>query len=289
MSTIKPRRSVLYMPGINPRAMEKAKSLPADTLILDLEDAVAPDKKLEARQLVVDTLNAGGYGKRELVVRCNGLDTPWGEDDLAAIAGAPAHGVCLPKVESPHIVTRVAELLSAAGDDDKDIWAMAETPRGVQAIDSIAAAHGRLKVLLMGTSDLAKELRIPHTPDRGGFRYALSRCVIAARSAGLDIIDGVHLDLADDAGYAAVCHQGRELGFDGKSLIHPRQIDMANEVFGPDADEVARARAIIAAWDEASAAGKAVAVLDGKLIEVLHAEEARRTLAIAEAIRERQQ
>lgn len=282
--TFKPRRSVLYMPGINARAMEKAKTLAADTLILDLEDAVAPDKKEEARALVIAALNGGGFGNRELVVRCNGLDTPWGLDDLIAVAATSAHGVCLPKVESPETIWRVAAELAAAGDMDKVIWAMAETPKGIQAIDEIADADARLAVILMGTSDLAKELRIPHTPARTGFLYSLSRCVVAARAAGLDVIDGVHLDLEDDEGYAAICRQGRELGFDGKSLIHPKQIAMANEVFGPGAAEVAHAQAVLAAWDSAVAEGKAVAVLNGKLVEVLHAEEAKRTLAIAEAI-----
>jgi len=282
--TIKPRRSVLYMPGINARAMEKAKSLPADTLVLDLEDAVAPDKKEEARALVVAALNGGGFGNRELVVRCNGLDTPWGVDDLIAVANSPAHGVCLPKVEGPDTIWRVAAELAAAGSEDKTIWAMAETPKGIQAIDEIANAHERLAVILMGTSDLAKELRIPHTPGREGFLYSLSRCVIAARSAGLDVIDGVHLDLDDEAGFAAICSQGRELGFDGKSLIHPKQITLANATFGPSEAEIEHARAVLAAWEDAVARNEALAVLNGKLVEILHAEEARRTLAIADAI-----
>ena len=286
--TIVPRRSVLYMPGINARALEKAKTLPADTLILDLEDAVAPDKKAEARDLVVQTLQQGGYGNRELVVRCNSLDTPWGRDDLIAIAATPAHGVCLPKVEKPDTIHQVVWTLTAAGDETKDIWAMAETPAGIQAIDDIVTADPRLKVILMGTSDLSKELRIPHTPQRTGFLYALSRCVVAARSAGLDVIDGVHLNLDDEEGYATICAQGRELGFDGKSLIHPKQIAEANAVFGPDKTEVELAHQIIAAWDEAISSGRAVAVLNGKLVEVLHMEEARRTLAIADAIQARQ-
>lgn len=284
---IKPRRSVLYMPGINDRALEKARTLPADTLILDLEDAVAPDRKEDARRLVVEALNAGGYGNRELVVRVNGLDTPWGRDDLVAVSQTPAHGICLPKVENPEIIDRVIHTLTAIGDRDKGIWAMAETPKGIQAIDEIVYADPRLEVILMGTSDLAKELRVPHTPQRTGFLYSLSRCVVAARAAELDIIDGVYLDLADEAGFVAACQQGRELGFDGKSLIHPKQIAAANGVFGPDEEEIARARAVLAAWEAATAEGRAVAVLDGKLIEVLHMEEARRTLEIAEAIASR--
>lgn len=272
------------MPGVNARAMDKARTLPADTVVLDLEDAVSPERKEEARQLVLDTIAAGGYGQRELVVRCNGLETPWGEADIAAVAGSSAHSICLPKVESAETVCRVADLLAAAGDRDTSIWAMAETPRGIQAIDEIANSHPRLRVILMGTTDLAKELRIAHTPQRTGFLYALGRCVTAARAAGLDVIDGVYLDLEDDAGFAAICQQGRELGFDGKSLIHPKQIAMANEVFGPDEAAVAHARAVIGAWDAAVAEGKAVAVLEGKLVEVLHADEARRTLAIAAAI-----
>jgi len=272
------------MPGINARAMEKARTLPADTLILDLEDAVTPDRKAEARALVVAAINQGGYGNRELVVRCNGIDTPWGLEDLEAIAQTAAHGVCLPKVEGPETIWRVAAELAAAGDMDKVIWAMAETPKGIQAIDEITAAHDRLSAILMGTSDLAKELRIPHRPGREGFLYSLSRCVVAARAVGLDVIDGVHLDLDDEEGFADVCLQGRELGFDGKSLIHPKQIATANMIFAPGEAEIAHACEIIAAWDQAVAEGKGVAVLNGKLVEVLHADEAKRTLALANAI-----
>lgn len=282
--TIKPRRSVLYMPGINARAMEKAKTLAADTLILDLEDAVAPDKKIEARNLVIKALAMGGYGNRELVVRCNGLDTPWGHDDVIAIAQTSAHGICLPKVEKPETIHQVVWTLTATGDREKDIWAMAETPRGIQAIDDIVDADPRLKVILMGTSDLAKELRIPHTPERMGFLYSLSRCIVAARSAGLDVIDGVHLDLEDESGFQTICQQGKSLGFDGKSLIHPKQIFAANEVFSPGESDIEHAKAVITAWDDAVKHGKAVAVLKGKLVEILHREEARRMLAIADAI-----
>ena len=282
--TIVPRRSVLYMPGINGRALEKAKTLPADTLSLDLEDAFAPDRKAEARQQVMAALETGGYGHRELVVRVNGLDTPWGRDDLMAVAASSAHCICLPKVENPEMIDRVVHALTAAGDRDKGIWAMAETPRGIQAIDDIVYADPRLKVILMGTSDLAKELRIPHTPRREGFLYALSRCVVAARAADLDIIDGVHLDLEDESGFAAACQQGRELGFDGKSLIHPQQISAANDAFGPGQAEVKHATTVIDAWENVRAAGRGIAVLDGKLVENLHVEEAKRTLAIADAI-----
>ncbi len=283
--SLRPRRSVLYMPGANSRAMEKAKTLPADALVLDLEDAVSPDQKESAREQVVAALQAGGFGKRELVVRINGLDTPWAMDDAHAVAGLPLDAVCIPKVESAGQVQQVVDWLEEFGAADHvGVWAMIETPKGVSNVEAIAAAHPRLQLLLMGTSDLAKELRVPHTPDRIGFIYSLSRCVLAARQNGLDAIDGVHLSLDDEEGLRQICVQGRSLGFDGKSLIHPRQIEVANQTFGPDAEEVGRARRMIQAFEEAEAAGKGVAVADGKLVEVLHVEEARRTLAIAAAI-----
>jgi citrate lyase subunit beta/citryl-CoA lyase len=273
------------MPGVNDRALAKARSLPADVLILDLEDAVAPARKAAARDQVLAALRDGGYGARELVVRVNGLDTDWGRDDLRALAQAPLHGICLPKVESPETVREAVAILDAAGaGDDVLIWAMAETPRGILHINAIAAAHPRLTALVMGTSDLAKELRVPHTPERLGFITSLGLCVLAARAHGLDILDGVHLDLDDEAGLEQACEQGRALGFDGKTLIHPKQLAAANRHFGPAAETVAQAEKIIAAWRTAEAAGSGVVLLDGKLVEALHVEEARRHLAIAEAI-----
>ncbi len=280
---IRPRRSVLYMPGSNQRALEKAQTLPADALILDLEDAVAPDQKAQARANVVAAVNGGGYGRRELVIRINALATEWGEADLQAVAGSRADAVCLPKVESAEQIEAVAQRLARHGAGEMAIWAMLETPLGILQVNAIAA-HPRLAVLVIGTSDLAKELRVPHTPDRLGFLTSLGLCVLAARAHGRDVLDGVHLDLNDAEGLRAVCEQGRALGFDGKTLIHPNQIASANAVFGPDAAAVERARRILEVWAEAERAGSGVAVLDGKLVENLHAAEARRLLQIADAI-----
>ncbi len=281
--TIRPRRSVLYMPGSNARALEKARTLPADCLILDLEDAVSPDQKTFAREQVLAAVNAGGYGDRELVVRVNGFDTAWGRDDIVAFANAPIAALCLPKVDSASEVNAVVQLLKQEGSTLK-LWLMAETPRGVLNIDEICGANTRNEVVVLGTSDLAKELRVPHTPDRLGLQTSLQLCVLAARAHGLDILDGVYLDIKDDAGYAEACEQGVKLGFDGKTLIHPSQIDAANQAFAPSADVVDRARRIIDAWEAAKAEKKAVAVVDGKLVEVLHYEEAKRHLAISEVI-----
>lgn len=279
-----PRRSVLYMPGSNARALEKARSLPADCIVIDLEDAVAPTAKAQAREQAVAAVQAGGFGEREVAVRINGIGTPWFEEDLAAVVTSTAAAVVLPKVEDARTVQHVADQLP----EGMAIWAMIETPRGVMMAEDIAAAHSRLGVLVMGTSDLAKELRVPHRPDRLGFLYSLSRCVVAARACGIDIIDGVHLDLADAAGFAALCEQGRALGFDGKSLIHPDQIGEANRVFAPSPAEVERAGRIVAAWIAAEREGSGLAVLDGKLIENLHAAEAERLLCLAEAIAARE-
>jgi citrate lyase subunit beta/citryl-CoA lyase len=274
------------MPGSNARALEKARTLPADSLILDLEDAVAPDQKAAAREQVLEAVNAGGYGEREVVVRVNGFDTPWGRDDIVAFANAPIAALCLPKVESASEVNAVVQLLKQENSTLK-LWLMAETPRGILNIDEICGADKRNEVIVMGTSDLAKELRVPHTPDRLGMQTSLQLCVLAARAHGLDILDGVYLDIKDEAGYAAACDQGVALGFDGKTLIHPSQIEPANKAFAPSADIIERAGRIVDAWQAAKAEGKAVAVVDGKLVEVLHFEEAKRHLAIHEAIAER--
>jgi citrate lyase subunit beta/citryl-CoA lyase len=284
---IRPRRSVLYMPGSNQRALEKAKTLAVDGLILDLEDAVAPAQKLLARELVMSAINSGGYGQRELVIRINALTTEWGEEDLKAVAWSQAHAVCLPKIESATQILFVANALdSLRAPADMAIWAMLETPLGILHAQSIAGAHPRIKVLVMGTSDLAKDLRVPHTPDRLGLLAALGMSVLATRAHGLDILDGVHLDLNDGEGFRAICEQGRKLGFDGKTLIHPSQVADANTVFGPSAEVIDRAQRTIAIWEEAQRAGMGVALLDGKLVENLHADEARRVLAIANAIAE---
>lgn len=282
---LRPRRSVLYMPGSNDRALEKAKGLDADALVLDLEDAVAPAQKSAAREAVVAAVNAGGYGKREMAIRINSLSTIWGEVDLKLVATSRVDAICVPKVESASEVLEIARIMDEAGaPQSMKIWPMIETPMGVLNVNAIAGAHPRLEVLIMGTSDLAKELRIPHTPERLGFITSLSLCVLAARAYNLDILDGVYLDLSDEAGYQAICDQGRELGFDGKTLIHPKQLAPANEVFGPSTAAVAQAEKIIAAFDEAESQGLGVVVVDGKLVENLHVDEAHRTLAIAAVI-----
>lgn len=283
----RPRRSVLYMPGSNQRALEKARSLPADSLILDLEDAVAPTMKVAARQQIGEAIAAGGYGQRELVVRVNSLDTEWAEDDICMVAKSAADALCIPKVETAEQVLHVAAMLDMAGAaDSMAIWVMAETPKGILNIQQITTAHPRLRVVVMGTSDLAKELRVRHTPERLGLLGSLNQCVLAARANQLEILDGVYLDLDSDSGFAASCEQGRDLGFDGKTLIHPKQLAIANQVFGPGEQDVERAGRIIAAWREAEAAGQAVVLVDKQLVEVLHVEEARRLLEIHEAIQQ---
>lgn len=285
LDEVRPRRSVLYMPGSNARALEKARTLPADGLILDLEDAVAPAAKEAAREQVVAELRRGGYGRRELIVRVNGLGTPWREGDLAAAATCGADGVALPKVESAEEVREAERALVAAGAPERlALWCMIETPRGVFRADEIAGATPRLAGLIMGTSDLVKDLRARHTPARTETLAALGLCVLAARANGAAILDGVALDLADEAGFEAACRQGRDMGFDGKTLIHPKQIEAANRVFAPSAEEVEAARKIIAAFAEAEAQGKGVVVVDGRLVENLHVENARRALRLAEAI-----
>jgi citrate lyase subunit beta/citryl-CoA lyase len=273
------------MPGSNARALEKGRSLPADALILDLEDAVAPGAKDEARANVRAALAAGGYGKREIIVRVNGLDTPWGAADVAALAPSRADALLLPKVESAAMVRELeAAMIEAGASTRLAIMCMLETPRGILHAAEIAGASARLSCLVMGTSDLVKDLNAAHTADRQPVLAALSLSVLAARAHGLAIVDGVHLDLRDDAGFAAHCRQGRELGFDGKTLIHPKTIAAANAHFGPSEAEVAAARRIIAAHAEAEARGQGVVVLDGKLVENLHVEAARRSVALAEAI-----
>lgn len=283
--TIRPRRSVLYMPGSNARAMEKAKTLPADAIVLDLEDSVAPEKKAEARAAVVAAALSGEYRPRELIIRSNSLDGEWGVADVEAIARSGADALCLPKIETPQQVIDAIGCLDKSGaPGTMQIWAMIETPQGIANCGAIAGCDERLQVLVMGTTDLAKELRVPHTPDRLGLQFSLGQCVLAARLHGKDILDGVHLDLNDDEGYQAICEQGKSLGFDGKTLIHPRQVDTANRVFGPAEADVDRARRILEAWRQAGREGKGVAVVDGKLVEAMHFDEAGRLLAIAEAI-----
>ncbi|MEZ5501970.1 MAG: CoA ester lyase [Halioglobus sp.] len=285
--TIRPRRSLLYMPGSNPRALEKARSLPADGLILDMEDSVAPDAKQLAREQIGAALAAGGYGHRELIVRINALSTEWGAGDIEAICafGTAPDAVLVPKIDTARDVVDAIEAFENAGcPQSVQMWIMAETPLCILNIAEVAAAHPRLAGMVMGTSDLSKDTRVRHTPDRMGFITALNLCVYAARAHGLTIIDGVQLDLQDQGLLRASCEQGRDLGFDGKSLIHPDQIAAANAAFAPDEQEVASARRIIAAFEEARAQGKGVVVVNGRLVENLHVEEAQRQLALATAI-----
>ena len=279
---MRPRRSVLFMPGSNTRALEKARTLAADVLILDLEDAVAPEMKLEARTEVAAALRAGGYGRREIVVRVNALSTPWGRDDVAAAAAAGADAILLPKVEAAETVSAAVAALGPA----PAVWCMLETPRGILNAAAIAT-NPRVTALVMGTSDLTKDLHARVTRERLPLVTSLQLCVLAARSAGITALDGVHLDLDDDAGFAAACRQAADFGFEGKTLIHPRQIALANELFAPAAGEVDWARRVIAAHADALARGHGVAVLDGRLVENLHVDDARRVLALTDAIAER--
>ena len=281
-----PRRSVLYVPAINERALAKARTLPVDALIIDLEDSVAPDQKTVARANLFRSLRGGDFSSAELVVRINALDTPWGKDDLAAVAELPLQGVLLPKIETRRqVLTTIDVLALLKANPDLPLWLMAETPRGVTQLADIAAASHHVKVIVMGTADLSKATRIPETDDRVGLLYALSHCVMIARALGLDVLDGVFGNLEDESGFRAACDQGRALGFDGKTLIHPRQIDYANEAFGVSDAELAHARRVVAAWEEARSQGLGVAVLDGQLIERLHVDEAERTVALAAEIR----
>jgi citrate lyase subunit beta / citryl-CoA lyase len=286
---IRPRRSVLFLPGSNPRALEKARSLPADSLIFDLEDAVAPEVKDTARSGVAAALAIGGYAPRELVLRVNPLDTPWGHADLATAATLPIDAVLLPKVENAERVRLTIALLDSLGaPPELSLWCMIETPLGVLAAAEIAGASPRLGALVLGTSDLTKDLHARETRDRLPLMTALGLVLLAARAHGRAVLDGVHLDLADAEGFVAACRQGREFGFDGKTVIHPQQIGPANAAFTPTAEEVARARRIIAAYAAASAAGKGAARIEGRLVEALHVEEARLTLASVEAIAARE-
>src|SRR6266516_2457288 len=287
--TIRPRRSVLYMPGSNARAIEKARTLPADAVILDLEDSVAPDLKAAARQQVMDAVAAGSFGRREVIVRINGLDTQWWLDDLNAVAKARPDAVLVPKVSSPSHLEDVAErLVDISADQKIRVWAMMETPLAMLNARDIAAAASdvetRLAAFVMGTNDLAKETRAKITPGRAAMLPWLMNCVAAARAFGLDIIDGVHNDLADADGFARECSEAREMGFDGKTLIHPNQIAPCNAAFSPSAEEVAQAQKIIAAFDLPENRDKGVVQLEGRMVERLHAEMARRTVAIAQAI-----
>lgn len=275
---------MLYMPGSNARALEKARSLPTDVLVFDLEDAVLPDAKDDARETVRTAIEAGGYGERELIVRVNGLSTPWFKDDIALATSLPIDGVLLPKVESVDMI-RDATALVCSVSNEIAIWCMIETPLGVLRAAEIAAAGGRLAGFVFGANDLVKELRARHTPDRKPIMTARSLTILAARAYGLVAMDGVHNDLDDDAGFEAACREGVDMGFDGKSLIHPKTIEAANRIYGPSEEELATARRMVDGFTAARAEGKGVAVVDGKLVEQLHVDEAERLLEMAEAIR----
>lgn len=281
----RPRRSVLFMPGSNARALAKARSLGADALIFDLEDAVAPAEKDRARNQIAATLKAAGYGHRELVVRINGLMTPWGADDIRMMADVAPDAVLVPKVENKQVVDAVDSRMRQAGlPETVAIWCMVETPKGVLHAEEIASASHRVGALVMGTSDLAKDMHALHTPGRLPFVTALSWCILAARAHGLAILDGVHLAVDDDVGFREACRQGREFGFDGKTLIHPKTIAVANEMFAPERAEIEWSHRVIAAHEAARHEGKGVVLLDGLLIENLHVENAQRVVQLAEMI-----
>ncbi|HEV7337577.1 MAG TPA: CoA ester lyase [Bosea sp. (in: a-proteobacteria)] len=289
MTAIRPRRSVLYMPGSNARALEKAREIAADALILDLEDAVAPDAKDLARNQVCDAVKAGGYGRRELVIRTNGLDTPWFDADLAAAAEAGPDAILIPKVSSPETLAEIGHRLTGLwAKPETRVWAMIETPLAILDCERIArAAHEastRLACFVLGTNDLAKETRARFVPGRAPMLPWLTTAILAARAHGLDVIDGVYNDLKDEPGFRAECEQGRDLGFDGKTLIHPGQVATANAIFAPEEAELVRARAVIAAFEQPENADKGAIQLDGRMVERLHAEMARRVVALAEAI-----
>jgi len=282
---LRPRRSVLYMPGANERALEKAKGIPADALILDLEDAVAPDAKAEARDRVCAAASSGAYGRKEIAIRINGLGTEWHDADLAAAAAAGPDAVLVPKVNSAEEVRTLVAALERAGAPDRTaLWAMLETPIAVLHAEEIVAASSRLTVLVMGTNDLAKELHAVPVPGREPLRFGLQRCLMAARLGGKVILDGVYNDITDAEGFRTECEQALQFGFDGKTLIHPSQVEPCNDVFAPSDEEIDHSRRVIAAFDEAQADGRGVVTVDGRMIENLHVENARRIMAIADAI-----
>ena len=285
----RPRRSVLYMPGSNARAIEKARTLPADGVILDLEDAVAPDAKEQARKQVVDAVKAGGFGFREVFIRVNGIDTPWHADDLAAAASAGPDAILIPKVGRVEQVEMIGQrLLDMKTDLKTRIWAMIETPEAIFNINALAAeAHDsetRLAGFVMGTNDLAKETRARLVPGRAPMLSWLARCLLAAHAHGIDILDGVYNDIGNIAGFDAECMQARDMGFDGKTLIHPNQIEPCNTMFSPSAEEIAQARKIMVAFEQPDNKDKGVVQVDGRMVERMHADMAQRTVVLAEVI-----
>ena len=287
MSTYRPRRSVLYMPAANQRALEKAKDIPADALIFDLEDAVAPDAKELAREQACNAAASSDYGNRELTIRCNGLDTPWGREDILAAAEAAPSAVVIPKVDGPEYLAQVSEVLDEGGAPAAtEIWAMVETPAGILCVDQIAQFE-RTAVLVMGTNDMAKELRASITQDRHALLPYLAMCLLAARAADVGILDGVYNDIKNEEGFEQVCRQGAEMGFDGKTLIHPSQVAPTNESFSPSLDELDFHQRVIEEFEAAQNEGRGVLTVDGKMIENLHVDEARRAIAMAQVVAER--
>ena len=287
--TLRPRRSALYLPGNNARALEKGKSLPADVLIFDLEDAVGPDAKADSRDRVCAAVASQEYRPREIVVRINGLDTDWHDDDFAAVAESAADGVLVPKVETGQQVEALAARLDELGAPEAlQLWVMVETPRAFLRMEEVASASDRLAGLVVGTNDLVNELHALHLPGRAPVLPALALAVLGARAGGKVVLDGVFNAVKDDEGFRAEARQGREMGFDGKTLIHPSQVGPANEIFGPSEDEVADAGKIVEAYEQAQAAGQSVITVDGRMIESLHVRDAQRILAMAERIAELQ-
>ncbi len=285
---LRPRRSALYMPGANARALDKGRTVAADVLIMDVEDGVLPDAKIEARERIVAELATGGYEPREVVVRINGIGTDWFAGDIAAFAASGADALLVPKVDRPETVLRLAEQMDSMGAPaEMGIWCMLETPLGILNARDTAAAHPRLRAFTLGTADLSKELHADlHAPDRLPLLTSIGLVILAARAHGLAVLDAPHFDLDDDAGFERACRQGKAFGFDGKTLLHPRTIAPANDIYGPSAEEIAWSERVIAAWSEAAEAGKGVTLLDGKLIENLHVAEAERIIALAGRIAE---
>lgn len=287
-TSLRPRRSVLYMPGANERALEKAKTLEVDALILDLEDSVSPDSKTDARDRVCAAARSGDYGYRELVIRTNGIDTEWHADDLTAASKAGPDAILVPKVNSADDVRQIEAAMVAAGAPDTTlIWAMIETPTAIRQVREIAAASDRLAVLVMGTNDLVAELHAAHVPGRAPMLTALSLALLGVAEAGKAILDGVYNDVKNTEGFEAECEQGRDFGFDGKTIIHPSQIEPTNRIFAPSPEGIEHAKEVIAAFDEATAAGKGVVTVNGRMIENLHVRDAERILAFAEAVASR--
>src|SRR3954452_17734916 len=289
VAMIRPRRSLLFMPGSNARALEKARNLPADGIILDLEDSVAPDAKAAARDQIASAIAAGGFGRREVLIRVNALDSPWWIDDVTMAGKAKPDGILVPKISSVADLSAVADRLSDINAQMSiRVWAMIETARAVLHAEELAAASRdsemRLAGFVFGPNDISRETRIRMAPGRAAMLPMITHCILATRLHGLEILDGPYSDFRNEAGFAEECEQGRDLGFDGKTLIHPSQIDACNTIFTPPAEEVAQARRIIAAFEQPENAGRGAIQIDGKMVERLHAEMARRTIAIADAI-----